>query len=1241
MCDGWTEKEKRIYAGLKDIGGEAAGYFKSALNYYYNDSFPNRVSHLAHAAREIDGGLRDVFSSRSLKKKIEQNLINKSIETIFGKEFITYRGHIASILAMLNVNEKDALAKEWLSVASQFSKYAHRHGVWKEPRSFMEFKSIWERYEDILDKLVGYFYSIIARLDGLISIDEASEAPIGTLLNLIKIRPYSDYFFKNVKSTKWFEYLKDKNFFTPETIFDAKGSLLFWNILDYFEFMSLKTQESLGKKYAKDLLDIINNTVLFSVHTIKINNYHVWWHFVKTLNNIPIELIIDNNLTLEKFKVWLEEWTNSSLSGDLAISDIVNLLLGKFLKNYRTVKHAEAIIKVITHIKKKGKKDSFGRSDEAKMTWSSYWTLEGLEKNRKIIAEKCSNDVIFDIADKLNLALKYKQMDYSRLISDKEDICRLKVYRLEKEGLKEKEIGFKEGYFRCIIEQYEPEQLKGLEDIHNNLFQLHYKEPKKKIEDNILLKEVRNAEDFIAKLKPKLPDPIKWDNVEELDKKLESIYEGFYEDYSQIWFRSLADSGDVHENDAEGVLAIILRDILVNKCEAKRDEGEQVLEEFLTNRYKFPLFRRMVLYCMYKFWENYKDLFDRFLEVVPDVLDHSDYEVEFYDILEKYNKDLGVERLKRLIENVPEYYRKEGPKHEAYWRYKWLSALKDNDAFKELYEKVKKDAELKEDKPYEPRRSAFMGGMVTHKTPIVLEEILQMEVSDLIKFMQEFKGTDMWGTFEGKPDIEGLVSAFQAAVKENPKKFTDDVELFKEVDYRYKNSLLRGFLDAWKSNKDIDWEKIFNFCEDYIRRPTFVEEVLKAQGEDSGEGRYIWLFDTLCDLIEDGSRTDDRSFNDKYFSQIEELYSIMLEKVKGDPSPDAKRDAVTYALNTTLGRLIRSYIIFSLHVSRVNEKRQEDWGKNKYDRFFEKGIEAYIWFGMFLPNMTYLDKEWVKRKLQQLKDKGVNDLEWQKFMEAYLFGSNVYDDIYKLMREHYKMAIDTKVFDAETERRLVQHVAIGYLRGLEELSKNNKDESDSLFWKVLDEIDIPEKRDRWEEVAMFFWSVTGRSRRHNKEYAKDKEGLSEEFKKKILDFWKWTYDKKTYAQEKLGDAYPSFLGRMAKLTILFPKIDNDAYEWLMLSAPHIELHHNSSLFIEYLIQFVEDDESVRHIGTIFREMLKNATPDYKREDIIAIVDKIFQVKGGWEDAAEICNTYGRRGVHFLKDTFFKYQENKH
>jgi hypothetical protein len=96
-----------------------------------------------------------------------------------------------------------------------------------------------------------------------------------------------------------------------------------------------------------------------------------------------------------------------------------------------------------------------------------------------------------------------------------------------------------------------------------------------------------------------------------------------------------------------------------------------------------------------------------------------------------------------------------------------------------------------------------------------------------------------------------------------------------------------------------------------------------------------------------------------------------------------------------------------------------------------------------------------------------------------------------------------------------------------------------------------------------------------------------------------------------------------------------------LSAPYINTEHYSTFFIEYLTKF-EDDESVRRIGRILLKVLESSTPTYKKEDIVLIVERLYKI--GETDSAvksnadDICNTYGRRGSHFLKELFFKYNK---
>lgn len=1086
------------------------------------------------------------------------------------------------------------------------------------------------------------------------------------LLNRIEEdRAYCDWFFQSAKDLKWFYPLKEREYFDPDKTLTIDGSekIIFWNTLTYLERVSKQVTETSNQDYGRGLIEIIEKTVQYSRQTQKLQDYYIWWTFVKILNNLPTKLIIEN-VKIEQFEGWLFEWTDKDKSGGPAISEIAIKLLGKFLENKgdkKAVNYAEAIIKVMTRIQpedKSKKKGSLPSKDTVLIAWSSYWILDAFRKHNKKIAEACSRTIVFDLADKLKRTLEYKQKRANVLLQIGQDIYQLTACRVDRNKLKRVTgvdinnlyggIDFDEFHFECFAGQYSAEQIQATGEKEPEV--IKHKLIISQVEPEITTMKpfhinAKDKETFISELNKFIPEDSKLRKADGFERKLGFFYEDLWDDYSHIWFRSLENIDDVYGEEAEDILAIILKDVLRARCESNKNEAKAILKEFLTPKYQFPIFRRFVLYCINNFWPDYGSLLPELLKVVPDVMDKTDYEVELFDVLKNHNQKFDeslIRTIKQYIDNVPRYYRelskeRQDKKYEAHWKYKWLSSLKDNPAFSDLYNEAKRQAEVKDDKAYEPRRSAFMGGMVEHRAPLAKDEIISKSNADLIRYLKEFKGATMWETFEGKPDEKGLASVLQGAVSEKPEKFTNEIELFHECPYLYVNSLLRGFKDAWRAEKLIEWGKIFDFCAKYIAKPNFLKEAFEAQGEDSGDGKYIWVVETIADLIEDGCRKDERAFDPKHFPAVDKLFDKMLPLPKSEKRPDIQRDAVTYALNTTLGRVIMSYIIFSLRVARANKAKDpnwssKEWGKNKYDRFFKKGIEAYIWFGRYLPNIKYLDEAYADEKIKLFSNPDMDDYQWQKFMEGYLTGPSVYVETYTTMRSHYIKAIKDKVFKEDVDKRLVQHITIGYLRGYELLEKENKDGKDSLFWKMLQEADSKDKRDRWLEVAGFLWLVTGRTERRG-----NREKPSEDFKEKILGFWAWSYNNREGIQKKLSDDYPSFLARLAELTILLDKIDVQAYGWLMLSAPYVDLHHNSNFFFEYLTRF-EDKESIERIGKIFLEVLKNTTPTFRKEDIELIVERLYKLGKKDPDvkkaADDICNTYGRRGIHFLKDLFY-------
>jgi hypothetical protein len=385
-------------------------------------------------------------------------------------------------------------------------------------------------------------------------------------------------------------------------------------------------------------------------------------------------------------------------------------------------------------------------------------------------------------------------------------------------------------------------------------------------------------------------------------------------------------------------------------------------------------------------------------------------------------------------------------------------------------------------------------------------------------------------------------------------------------------------------------------------------------------------------LIYSGCKDDQHAFDQEYFNDTEKIFESLIPIINGEKHPEIQTDALIYAFNTIFGRTVRAYISFALRVARVTQKKEDNWGHKKYERFFALGIDAHILFGSYLPQMNYLDPDYTKEKIQAFIQKSSDDFEWKMFMEGYLINSKVYQDLYHQMRANYFKALENKIFSEEIDRRLVDHICLGYLNSDEHLPSPNNDEQDSLFGKMLLEANVLDKRERWLEVVNIFWAQTNRSLQDIE------EKISENIRNKVLKFWAWTFENQNLVETNLTEDYHSFLGKIAVFIIFLDKIDEEKEKWLLLCAPHIVPYHSATFFIEYLTKF-DDEESIKRIGNIFKKILENTTPDYKKENIELIIRRIYK-KGNPVDADSICGTYGRQGLHFLRSIWDEYHKNK-
>jgi len=678
------------------------------------------------------------------------------------------------------------------------------------------------------------------------------------------------------------------------------------------------------------------------------------------------------------------------------------------------------------------------------------------------------------------------------------------------------------------------------------------------------------------------------------------------------------------------LLTLFLKRVLLVKSKTDIESTKKILKEYINDEYLY--FLKMTLFVIGQNMDKHSDLFWEILdtEIGKKIMEKSLYMGDELRILLKNLQDLSDKQKVTLKEKIEESakqfeHEEEAEKYKAFHKQEIYEALSHDQYFKSLYDEMKITTQA--DVALHPAIGKSEVRVGPGPSPLTKEEIVQMSNNELAEYMETFKTRDFWRG----PTVGGLADVLAATAKEMPEKFINNLSPFKNISFIYVYKILQGIKDAWNEKKSIECKKLFQFLKEYIDREVFWENRFisrKDNWPDNADCR--WIIGIVTDLIQDGTRDDAWAFSEAYFENAEEILFLILNKLKADEEKEIT-DHVTYTLNTAYGRAITAFILLSLRIARVNDNKgiEKDikWShkyKAKYDEILNKNVmEGFTNLGRYLPNLNYLDKEWVKSKIKNLESQK-GDKYWEAFMQGYLSIERLYNAIYKIMRNHYKFAIDFEFKEEQYSERFVDHVSIAYLRGIESIN-----DSESLFKRIVDNF----KHEQINAIIGLFWM--------QREYINENGEKYKDIRKRILDFWGLLYEK-YYNKESLKDDDKKVLSNLVKLAAILPEINDEYFKWLMLSSPYVNIGYNASFLIEYLNELKDkgdNRETAKYIGKIYLRMLKTfPIPNYDQKHIISIVDFLYK-KGEKEILDKICDIYSRNGYLFLRNICEKYSDD--
>ena len=1082
-----TPKQLEIHKGLKSIGEEIAAFYLDGIKIFNSNELETKSYLLAHTAREIEGGLRDILVVREKKEEPKCQNCNQIIKRDENK-------HITEICIALNVDENNPLAKTWHEVARKFHKFAHRHGVWKEPRDTSEAEKLWSEFEDILFQLVGTYYNLLGLVDRLLQYEKPSKEILETLSNLLQVEARFSYFFKSLNSIHWLKPLTEKGYFNPENnpkpqeVPDKPGyyTIPHWSVLDYLQNVANKNMEEPNNEITNTLIEIVNSIISYRDRNgERIDNYRTDWIVVKIISTFDLKLIDEQRIrfignALESSSRW-----NTTLSARV-VSDKI---LPKIFDN----KAKELALKLVDAILQCKKGHSVLGSDEYESLIKDYMLYDLLKKHREDILNLCGLEAAEVALDKINSIINEDDSQFNHIW----------IPTIENHPQ------------RTFPDRYEVQLVDFVRDYF----------------------ELTNPEDIRQKVKDLLN-----------------------EDHS------------------------VLKRIAIHTINFHFNELNYLFWNWTDNPLSEPFLKHELYELLKKNCSSFSsDQIDKVLEWIDTKDFHLKEEVE-KDIIRKQ-------------------------KLEAYGKREWLTALSklDNSKVKERYEQYSKIDNV----PIEhPGFYTWSGSRVGSISPIGLKELSQKSDTEISDYLKKFAPDDKWDS----PSIEGLSEVFRYNVMENPDKFSSDLDSFKEVPIVYQHSLIWGFVEAWRARKTFDLGNALNFILGIIESKSFWNE------ENISPYNYRnWIISDIAELISEGTRDDDHSFNPDLLPKVEKILLVLAENTKSIVSNI--NNIINTSLNSPLGKVFSAMILFSLRYAGLyNKDKNERWYEPikklfdaRIDRQFEPSLEFSVILGEYLRNLMYLDKIWVVENINKLFPKDIEN-HWEASFTGYLFYiDGLYREIYCLFRkeEHYLKAIKTDFANENATKHLVEHICIAYIEEWEKL-----DDGKSLIVKLLQNSNPKQVS---EIVHFFDWRL--------------RKSISEDLSIKIKALWKEIFEIASCNEEK--PEFKKLFSNLSRWLCLVNEIDDDVFKWANTSARYVGEYFNTVDFIENLSKQVE--KTPDKVGALYLEMLNNSEMlfDYPKDEVEKIVETLYQ-KGQKKYADDICNKYGESGYYFLKNLYKKY-----
>lgn len=546
------------------------------------------------------------------------------------------------------------------------------------------------------------------------------------------------------------------------------------------------------------------------------------------------------------------------------------------------------------------------------------------------------------------------------------------------------------------------------------------------------------------------------------------------EDYSEIWRRGI----EGYEDGLKNLLVSAIRDTAEQVIKSASNQLPEVIG-FLESR-RWLVFKRLVLHLLKLFPENADDLIVERL-TNKDNFDERELWHEYIVLAREYFPSLEAGQQNIILgwtDEAPDVETiKKNRKHwdgrvlsdeEAEQSIKWrklkrLEPLRDvlPPEWKALYDDWTAELGRPEHAEYTTSPVQFRAG---YGSPRTTEDLRSMNVEQIVAFLSEWQPANN-DPFDSSP--EGLGREIASLISSMPEKFAAAAESFQGLEPTYVRAFLSGINGAMKQSLTFEWKPVLNLCRWVSNQPNDIAAV--ETGYRERDENWTATRAEMADLLFAGLNTDPVIIPFDFRFDVWNL----LKPLTDDPQPTPEfekeyggdnMDPLSLSLNTVRGEAFRALMKYALWVRHHIEKTDDS--EERLARGFEEmpevhevlnlhldpeydsslGVRAV--YGDYLPWLILLDQSWVRENLAKIFPKEENLRNFQKAAWGTYVFNEPYDNVFELLDEEYKRAIESigaeSVYDnshlTHPDKRLVYHLIGFYLR-----EKLNLDDPQSLF----------------------------------------------------------------------------------------------------------------------------------------------------------------------------------------------------